>query len=145
MSEWHQSTGWPCPSQLWTYRFAPSRTLKAALILSVILILILVASAHAQEVEHFKKRDAEVLLVRANGGVGFKMRSQRGQNTCELEGRAEFVTPTSAAYTSNDMSDACVAVMNFKDGKLTVTTKGCNGRCGLNAGGTIDGVYSAAR
>lgn len=114
--------------------------MKNALILVALLAC---GAAAAQDVERFQKRDAEVKLIRANGGIGFKMQSQRGQNTCEIEGRAEFVDATRAAYTSATPGDQCVALLNFKGKTLTVTTKGCDGYCGLNAAGTLDGNYAA--
>lgn len=55
----------------------PMKAVSIALSLATFAI-----AASAQEVEHFKKRDASVALIRVNGGAAFQMQSQAGQNTC---------------------------------------------------------------
>jgi hypothetical protein len=114
-------------------------------LITVLTLTLASTCAMAQPVERFKKRDGVVDLVRGNGGVKFEIQSVRGQSQCTLEGAATFVDANRAAYTSEDMADTCVALLNFTGGKLKVTTKGCDSQCGLNAGGTMDGIYSAGR
>jgi hypothetical protein len=95
----------------------------------------------AQEVEHYAKKDATVALLRMNdGALPFMLNSVVGQYACNIKGRAEFITPTRAAYAETD-GGKCVAVFNFKGRNLVITTKDCDGYCGLGAAGSLDGTY----
>lgn len=40
----------------------------------------------------------------------------------------------------NDKNNMCVAALNFGGSGHKITTKDCDGYCGLNAGGPMDGV-----
>lgn len=89
----------------------------------------------------YGKKNSVVEVKQQGKAVKFSVNSSVGQNTCDLEGTATMIDATSAAYTPEDKSDICVALLNFSGGGLKVTTKGCDGYCGLNAGGSMDGSY----
>jgi hypothetical protein len=52
-----------------------------------------------------------------------------------------MIDAKSAAFTPEDKSDKCVAILNFAGGGLKVTSKDCDGYCGMNAEGSMDGAY----
>ena len=119
---------------------------KKSLVLAAFLLAASCASAQSQDVQHYTKPNAGVATLKLdNGGTAFRINSSRGQNACMLEGKAEPVSKDRYAYTSADAGDACVAVLTFKGNKLQVTTKDCDGRCGLNAADTMDGSYTIQR
>ena len=89
----------------------------------------------------YSKDNSSVEVGQQGKVLKFSINSSVGQNTCNLEGSAEMTDATSAAYTSEDKSDTCVAILNFAGGALKVTTKGCDANCGLNAAGSMDGSY----
>ena len=81
----------------------------------------------------------------AGRSVPFSLVATKGQARCELEGKAEMVDATRAAFTTQDRNDKCVAVLNFANSGLKVTTKGCESYCGAGAAGAMDGSYTPKR
>lgn len=65
--------------------------------------------------------------------------------TCNMEGTAQSIDAgknQTHRWLYNDTSSQCVAVISEQpSGKLTVKTKGCEGYCGMNSVGAMDGVY----
>ena len=70
----------------------------------------------AQKAVEFRKNDAVATVQRNADTVAFEIQSSRGQNTCTMEGTAEFIATDRAAFTSTKMADKCVAQLNFKGG-----------------------------
>lgn len=93
----------------------------------------------------YAKKNAIAEIKQQGKSVEFSINSSANQNVCELEGVAAMIDENRAAYTSGDGADKCVAVLNFSGGQLVVTTKGCEGYCGLNAAGSMDGSYKASK
>lgn len=89
----------------------------------------------------YVKKNAGVDVKQQGKAVEFSISSSVGQNVCNLEGTAVMIDANRAAYTPEDKSDKCVAVLNFVGNGLKVTTKDCDEYCGLNAGGSMDGSY----
>ena len=87
-------------------------------------------------------RENAAVDVKQNGkAIDFSINSVVGQHPCNLEGTAVLIDANRAAYTPKDKSDKCVAILKFVFGGLTVMTKDCEGYCGLNAAGSMDGNY----
>lgn len=93
--------------------------------------------------EEYSKQNAVADVSRNGASVEFSINSSVGQNGCNMDGVARMIDDSRATYTSGDGADKCVAVLNFSGGQLAVTTKGCEGYCGLNASGSMDGMYKA--
>jgi len=93
----------------------------------------------------YVKENAEVDIKLQEGKVDFSINSAVEMNACSLEGKALPMSPQSAGYSAafatGDKSNTCVARFDFTDGGLTVTTKDCDGYCGMNAAGSMDGPY----
>ena len=94
----------------------------------------------------YENKISSVTVNQKGNLLEFVINSSVGQNTCYIEGTAEMVDKTRAAYTnSTDPNDKCVVVFNFdpkeKAMDLKVTTKACDGSCGMNAAGSMDGLY----
>ncbi len=108
-----------------------------------VLALALVSTLAAADT--YTKRGAEAEIARAGDKVNFTIASTAGQARCELEGVAEAIDQNRYAWTDADPKDRCVAVLNLNGGKLAVTTKGCEGYCGVGAAGSMDGAYAKAK
>jgi hypothetical protein len=85
-------------------------------------------------------------VTQKGNSIKFSISSSFGQNSCDIEGIAKMVDKNRAAYTNpTDSEDNCVIVLNFNPGvegmALKITTKECDGYCGLNAAGSMDGLY----
>lgn len=93
----------------------------------------------------YSKKNSVAEIKQQGNSVEFSINSSANQNVCELEGVAAMIDENRAAYTSGDGAEKCVAVLNFSGGQLVVTTKGCEGYCGLNAAGSMDGSYKASK
>lgn len=89
----------------------------------------------------YAKKNAAVDVKQQGKAVNFFINSSVGQNACNLEGIAVMIDAKSAAYTPEDNSDKCVVLFNFVGNGLKVITKDCDGNCGLNAAGSMDGAY----
>lgn len=116
-------------------------TMKSAAVLALALCSTI---ATAQSVSYSKK-NGSVEIISTSDKLAFSIASVVGQNRCELEGTAERIDADRFGYTSDDMADKCVALLNTRGGKLTVTTKGCESQCGSNAAGSMDGTYTKAK
>lgn len=105
------------------------------------LVILVATNAFADFSGEYVKKNAGVDVTQQGEAVKFSINSSVGQDACNLEGAAVMIDAKSAAYTSDDKSDKCVAILNFAGSGLKVTTKDCDGYCGINAGGSMDGVY----
>ena len=54
---------------------------------------------------------------------------------------AKVVDGNRAAWTSEDKTEMCVVLLSFSPESVKVTTKDCDGYCGNDAIGSMDGVY----
>ena len=104
-------------------------------------VAIIPAIAFADISGSYSKKNAVAELKQQGKAVEFSINSSVGQNLCMLDGVAVMIDKNSAAYTPDEKSDMCVAVLNFTGGQLKVTTKDCDSYCGLNAAGSMDGQY----
>ena len=105
------------------------------------LTILVTTNAFAEFSGEYVKKNAGVDVKQQGDSVNFSINSSVGQNACNLEGTAVMIDAKSAAYTPEDKSDKCVALFNFAGGKLKVKTKDCDGYCGMNAEGSMDGSY----
>ena len=108
-------------------------------------VILLVTSALAGVEGHYSKKNGD-LIVRRGGSrdVRFEMTSiAPGGNLCDMEGVALMVNARMAAFV--DQSSACRALLDFSGGGVSVSTKNCADRCGMNAWGTMDGFYSKSQ
>lgn len=93
--------------------------------------------------------------VKPNGGLTFNQgeyeaefsinASLGGDAVCNLEGIALAVDPNQtqrSRWVFEDAGSQCQAVISeHKDGSVKVTTKDCEGYCGMSAVGAMDGKY----
>ena len=93
----------------------------------------------------YEKRDGVLSIKENKGGVSFSLNSSVEDHSCLIEGNARVVDAHRAAYTSEDPADQCVVVFSFVGGGVKVTTGSCGGYCGMNAEGSMDGVYKKAK
>src|SRR5574343_1082582 len=89
----------------------------------------------------YVKKNAVVDIKQQGSVVAFSINSSVGQNVCNLDGSALLIDANRAFFTPTEKTDMCVAALNFGGGSLKITTKDCGGYCGLNAAGSMDGVY----
>lgn len=105
------------------------------------LAVLVATNAFADFSGEYTKKNAAVDVKLQGRAVNFSINSSVGQNVCNLDGTAVMMDAKSAAYTPEDNSNKCVVLFDFSGGRLKVTTKDCDGYCGLNAGGSMDGSY----
>lgn len=89
----------------------------------------------------YGKKNAGVKVKQQGNSVEFSINSGVGQNVCNLEGKALMISANKAAYSSDDKADKCTTLLSFEGGGLNVSTKDCDGYCGVGASGSMDGVY----
>jgi hypothetical protein len=93
----------------------------------------------------YLKKGGELDVKNAPQGVQFSINSSAGTHTCSLgEDERLIARPIDgnrAAWTSPDPADQCVVLLNFSNGAVQVTTKGCESYCGVNAVGSMAGKY----
>lgn len=105
------------------------------------LTVLITSNAFADFSGEYVKKNAGVDVKQQGDAVNFSINSSVGQNACNLEGTAVMIDAKSAAYMPEDKSDKCVAILNFAGGGLKVTSKDCDGYCGMGAEGSMDGAY----
>ncbi|EIC30566.1 MULTISPECIES: hypothetical protein [Methylomicrobium] len=111
----------------------------AALIISLIT---LPAYADAS----LEKDNGTLEIKNAPRGIGFSINSSVEQDVCGIEGTAEIVDDHRAAFTPIDKSDLCVVLFDFQsETAIKVTTKSCEGYCGISAVGSMDGTYTSVQ
>ena len=110
-------------------------------IIGLSLAIFIATNAFADFSGEYVKKNGGVDVKQEGNRLKFSINSVVGQNVCNLEGSAVIMGAKSAAYTSEDNTDKCVALFAFAGRKLKVTTKECGGYCGLNAEGSMDGSY----
>lgn len=96
-------------------------------------------------VGEYVKENAGVDIKLQGEAVNFSINSVVGESACNLDGKALAMSAQSAGYSAafatGDKSNACVARFDFSGRGLVVTTKDCDGYCGMNAVGSMDGSY----
>lgn len=94
-------------------------------------------------------------FIKPNGGLTFNQgeyeaefsinASLGGDAVCNLEGIALAVEPNQtqrSRWIFEDAGSQCKAVISeHKNGSVSVTTKGCEGYCGMSVVGAMDGKY----
>lgn len=90
----------------------------------------------------FEKDNAILEMKTTKDGIEFLINSANEQSTCEVEGTATIIDDHRAAYTPKTNNDLCVILLDFKtESSVNVTTKDCSGYCGVQATGSMDGLY----
>ncbi|GAJ63829.1 acyl-CoA dehydrogenase [Edwardsiella piscicida] len=109
--------------------------------------LILMLMTTAVNAHEYVKPDAGLTLTPQGENMAFSINSSYGDESgvCNLEGVAQPLPAGKGQkhrWGWSDSSSQCVAVISEdKNGKMTVSTKGCDGYCGMNAVGSMDGRY----
>lgn len=91
---------------------------------------------------YYQKSDGGIDLKVTGKKIQFSINSVVGDHPCNLEGVATMIDGHRAAYSPESPSDMCAVVLAFAPGQVRVTTRDCDGYCGLNAVGSMDGVYN---
>lgn len=110
-------------------------------LISLGLTIFVTTNAFADFSGEYVKKNSGVDVKQQGNTVNFSINSSVGQNACNLEGTAMMIDAKSAAFTPEDKSNMCVVLFDFAVGRLKVTTKECDGYCGMNAEGSMDGSY----
>lgn len=109
-----------------------------------LLFMLVTTAASATE---YSKPDAGLSLTPNGENMAFSINSSYGDTSgvCNIEGVAQSVPAGKGQkhrWSWSDSNSQCVAVISEdKNGKMHVSTKGCDGYCGMNAVGSMDGVY----
>lgn len=98
----------------------------------------------------YKKKNGVVVARLIDGDVYFIANSVVGMHPCNIGENddpkiAKLVDEHRAVWTSEDNEDKCVVLLNFSGNTLKVTTKDCHGYCGVDAAGSLDGIYTKKR
>ncbi len=123
-------------------------------------MILLATNAFADLSGKYVKKNAVANIKEKGENVAFSIHSSAGQKTCSFEDtatgidkdkktRSRFFFDARKAYKRGDAKvrkntfDRCRAMLTFSGDQrqLTVTTLNCDGRCGLSAAGSMDGVY----
>ena len=115
-------------------------TLKQLIVVAVLALTGLGALAQSPT-EYRKKNGVVEIGAPSSSAIPFSISSAVGQNACSVEGKAEIIDANRAGFTSNDLSDKCVVLLNFSGRSVQVTTKDCESSCGNGAAGSMDGLY----
>ena len=89
----------------------------------------------------YMKKNGVVEVKQSGQMLNFSINSSVGAHVCNLDGAAIMIDAKRAAYTPDDKTNMCAAVLDFTGGILKLTTKDCDGFCGMNASGSMDGTY----
>lgn len=93
----------------------------------------------------YTKKGGELAIKEGVLGIQFSFSTNVGSHTCSLgEDEQLFARPidgSRAVWTAEDPVNQCVVLLNFSDRAVQATTKGCEGYCGMNAGGSMAGKY----
>lgn len=110
-----------------------------------ILLAVAGSAAQADVTGTYLKKGGELDVKNVSQGVQFSINSSAGTHTCSLgEDETLIARPVDgnrAAWTSSNPADQCVVLLNFSNGAVQVTTKGCEGYCGVSAAGSMAGRY----
>jgi len=115
-------------------------------VLLMALVLISPTAFTADLSGAYQKQNGVVEVQQQGNQVAFSINSSVDMHACNLGEDdqplvARMLDATRAAWTSEEMSDRCVVVLNFAGGQLKVTTKDCDSYCGMDAVGSMDGTY----
>ena len=84
-------------------------------------------------------------MTQNGGDIAFAINSSVDMHVCDMGGDepliAKVVDGNRAAWTSEDKTETCVVLLTFTPTSVKVTTKDCDSYCGMNAVGSMDGVY----
>ncbi|MBF0283721.1 MAG: pilin [Magnetococcales bacterium] len=88
------------------------------------------------------EKENGIIDIKTQGNiVRFSVNSSVDMHVCDIENAvAQMVDDHRAAWTPDDKS-SCVLLLNFTGGSVKVTTKDCASQCGMNAIGSMDGIY----
>ena len=109
--------------------------------------LILMLMTTAVNAAEYVKLDAGLSLKPQGENMAFSINSSYGDasGVCNLEGVAQPIPVGKGQkhrWGWSDSNSQCVAIISEdKNGKMAVSTKGCDGYCSMNAVGSMDGRY----
>ncbi|MBA4348675.1 MAG: hypothetical protein C0415_01615 [Thermodesulfovibrio sp.] len=113
--------------------------------LIILLLLIMADGVFAGDnfTGQYKKKNGEInVQVLPDNKLKFWINTVIGMHPCNIgeDGNtvAVFVDSNRAAFKGEQN---CVVVLRFEKNKLKVTTKDCDGYCGMHAVGSMDGTY----
>lgn len=110
-------------------------------------LLALILTATSASATEYTRPNASLVLTPDGHNMAFSINSSYGETTgvCNMEGIARTVPPMSGQkgrWVWSDNNSQCVAVISeIHSGLVEITTKGCDGYCGLSATGSMDGRY----
>lgn len=92
--------------------------------------------------EYSKKNGGVSVQIISKNQIKFFINTVVGMNPCNIgeDGGvvATFIDKNRATFKGEDN---CVVEFKFEKNKLKIATKNCDGYCGLNAAGSMDGEY----
>ena len=114
-----------------------------ALFIMVLTIFGTSAFAADNYTGQYKKKNGEVnVQMLSDNQIKFWINTVVGMQPCNIgeDGNAvaTFVDKNRAAFSGEEK---CVVVLRFEKNKLNVTSKDCDGYCGSQAAGSMDGAY----
>ncbi|MBZ6971731.1 acyl-CoA dehydrogenase [Klebsiella grimontii] len=113
--------------------------------LTATLLLMLISTA-ASAADYIKP-NAGLILTPQGENMAFSINSSYGDasGVCNMDGVAQPISAGKGQKHSwgwSDSNSQCVAVISEdKNGKMNVSTKECDGYCGMSAVGSMDGLY----
>lgn len=107
-----------------------------------VVMLVFSAMAQADGVSgRYVGYDMVAGIAEQQDGIAFEISSNVDQSACSIDGVAKPIDGARAVFSPADPGDKCVVVLTFTTDSLKVTTKDCDGYCGMGAEGSMDGVY----
>lgn len=115
-------------------------------LIAVICVLVTVSIVLAENTftGQYKKKNGEInVQALPDNRVKFWINTVVGMHPCNIgddnKAIAVFVDSKRAAFTDDQN---CTILLNFGKNNVKVTTKNCDGYCGAQAAGSMDGVYN---
>ncbi|GAB7258897.1 acyl-CoA dehydrogenase [Kosakonia radicincitans] len=111
---------------------------------AALILMLMTTTVNAAE---YVKPDAGLSLTSQGENMAFSINSSYGDASgiCNLEGVAQPLPDGKGQkhrWGWKDSNSQCVAVISEdNNGKMNVSTKGCDGYCGMSAVGSMDGPY----
>lgn len=110
--------------------------------LSALTVSILMSTnAFADFSGEYVKKNASVTISQEGNELTFSLNASLEMHACDMEGRVVVTKVGHVLYKSADDSNRCEVKLELAGNKLSVKTKECDGYCGMNATGAMDGTY----
>jgi hypothetical protein len=115
--------------------------MKKKILIALSVSILMSTNAFADFSGKYAKKNATVAVSQEGNEFTFSLNSSMGMHACDMEGRAIITKAGHALYKTADDLSHCEAIFELAGNKLTVRTRECDGYCGMNASGTMDGAY----